>query len=182
MASVKAQTVAVEHLVWMSKPSDELNPGDTSRACNVLRNMASTEWVSLIQDDDLLLPYHVEVLAPYLDTREDVLYTYCTTKGTPRVDVTGWSGPQLVSELETRNLIMATATIRRSALERVGGWEEDYDVASHRFASGFGWEDWDLWYRMAFSGCRFRCIPIETWTYRTGDWKRNSSVIEKADA
>jgi len=57
------------------------------------------------------------------------------------------------------NYIDAQAMIRREAWERLGGYRDDDDHV-------FGWEDWDLWLRIAASGGHAAFVPEILGRYR----------------
>jgi glycosyltransferase involved in cell wall biosynthesis len=57
--------------------------------------------------------------------------------------------------------ICGTSMVRRSALEGVGGWN-----------MGSGFEDWDLWMKLAEAGHRGVYVPMTTLLYRVHDTPR----------
>ncbi len=65
-----------------------------------------------------------------------------------------------VRRLCEANYIDAQAMIRRSAWQRLGGYRGDAEV--------FGWEDWDLWLRLAGTGGHARLVPEILGRYRVG--------------
>ncbi len=170
-ASVVAQALPVAaHLVRFGDVGEwGPNPLDLAHKRNALAELAVTDWVACLDDDDLYLPEHFATIAPYLDDEADVIYTWPTERVVATVDVTGWSSSFIAHELQRSNLIPSNACIRRAALEKVGGWEERYDLIARQFPSGCAYEDWDLWLRMAQAGMRFRCVPAMTWVYRRHD-------------
>ncbi|MCC6652051.1 MAG: glycosyltransferase family 2 protein [Candidatus Eisenbacteria bacterium] len=77
---------------------------------------------------------------------------------------TAWHNSLLTHEQMHRELLIdsplchGTALMRREALERVGGWQEQ------------GWaEDLDLWIRLAESGARFGKLPRALYGWRQHD-------------
>ena len=58
------------------------------------------------------------------------------------------------------NYIDAQAMLRRSAWERNGGYRCDDDLV-------FGWEDWELWLRLANAGEHGVHVPQMLGRYRT---------------
>ena len=68
----------------------------------------------------------------------------------------GWS-PRWLCE---SNYIDAQAMVRRSTYDRHGGYREDDDFA-------YGWEDWELWLRLAEAGEHGVHVPQMLGRYRT---------------
>lgn len=169
--SVAAQTVRPRaHLVRIAAPARELgpNPIDAARQRNILWRTADTEWVAWLDDDDIWLPEHLATLAPALAPGVDVVYSHSALTNR-HTDVTDWRQEVLVNQLRANNCIASNAIVRRSAIEKVGGYPEDYDYGRHAFATGRGaytWEDWAMWVLLAESGARFVCVPAQTWEYR----------------
>ena len=148
IASVTAQTVKPrEHLVAVDH--QRLGP---SAMRNALLAGVAGEWVAVLDDDDLLLPNHLEVLS---GAEGDVIYTYCEVSGkdwNPNRDFDA-------DELRQRSYIPATALIRTSLLRELKGWREPSECPS-------GFEDWDLYLRALDAQAKFTCIPEVTWRYR----------------
>ena len=146
------------------------------RMLNRLAAGVEAEWLARLDDDDLFKPNHLEVLASGVGAA-DVVYSWCDVVGrsangvTPPVPAVlgpaGWMPNQDFDAdlLRERNYIPATALIRRSLWQELGGWLEsgwglDDDRRNARA------EDWDFWLRALDAGARFSCIPEVTWTYR----------------
>lgn len=69
-----------------------------------------------------------------------------------------WFVPDFsLSQMLAFNFIDACAVIRKSAWERCGGYDENMPVQ--------GYEDWDLWLRIALSGGRFHHVPEPLFDY-----------------
>ena len=177
-ASVDAQTEQPADVLVRCEAPGALgpNPLHLAHQRNQLLAEVKTPWVTILDDDDLWLPQHIKTIAGHMAMGDaDVIYTWPTERVVYMVDVNGWPTPMLAQQLRRTNLIPSAATIRVAALEKVGGWSEDYDLINRRFASGCTWEDWDLWLRLAELGATFRCVPQPTWTYRVHD--TNSSRL-----
>jgi glycosyltransferase involved in cell wall biosynthesis len=65
-----------------------------------------------------------------------------------------------LQRLMIANYIDACAMVRRSVFDQLGG----YDHKMKEIKSG--WEDWEMWLRIAFSGKQFRYLPIIGFRYR----------------
>jgi GT2 family glycosyltransferase len=147
LASVARQSV---------KPTEHLVGIDHHRigAANMLNRLAASTqsaWLAVVCDDDLLDARHLEVLmAAGCDA--DIVYPYCRVVG--RGD---WSPNREFDPdaLREANYIPATALIRRTLWERLGGWRpEPFN------------EDHDFWLRAVDAAATFKCVPEVTWTYR----------------
>lgn len=123
---------------------------------NTLAAKAGTQWISFVDDDDLLDADHFETIAAYLDGSADVVYSPPRVPGEPGLEAV-LAKPFDVDELlEDRNLVAVTATIRRSTFVEAGG----FPVAMRNE------EDWRLWQAAVRRGARFRKVERQTWTYR----------------
>jgi hypothetical protein len=149
-ASVAAQTVPpAAHLVGVDHRRD-----GSAVMRNRLAFAADTPWLAFLDDDDLLLPHHLEALLGTVDGA-DVAYSYCHVQGrewTP-------NRPFDPDALRASNYIPATVLIRSDAFRRAGGFRPSGQVQH-------GWEDWDLWLRLLDAGCRFAWTDTVTWLYR----------------
>jgi GT2 family glycosyltransferase len=166
IASVEAQTLKpAAHLIGV----DHAGVG-IGLMLNRLAAATRCQWLARLDDDDLLEPRHLEVLASAVPDA-DVVYTWCRIAPrvgpdgeppTPSVLGTWWTPNQEFDPdaLRVANYIPATALIRRSLWEDIGGWS-----ATGPPPQGAG-EDWDFWLRALDHGARFRCIPEVTWIYR----------------
>jgi glycosyltransferase involved in cell wall biosynthesis len=138
-----------------------------------LRALALTrahgDTVAYIDDDDSWTPRHLELLLEACDDEHPVAVSgaeYRTQTGTPirrlRGAALAWH-----RELATIDGYAEPARVlhRAGVPERVGGWRD----------LGVGLEDWDLWWRLAEAGVRFR--PVDAVTARltvAGDSRRHS--------
>jgi hypothetical protein len=84
------------------------------------------------------------------------------------LDADGWVPNQEFDEdrLRSRNYIPATALVRRSLWQHVGGWLEGGWGLGNGLRDAELAEDWDFWLRALDARARFLCIPEVTWTYR----------------
>jgi glycosyltransferase involved in cell wall biosynthesis len=116
-------------------------------------------YVSFLDNDDLWMPNYLETMDEAL--RADPESGFAYTDGWGLVDrvhrirkrtAMSGGGPDppprdpedMLVELMRRNFVLSSATVRRTALERVGG-----------FRSGFGGcDDYDLWIRLLCAGYR----------------------------
>ncbi len=178
VASVYAQTVPVaRHLIVAHLAATNLEERiqpqvQYSATKNDMLRAATTEWVAVLNDDDIWLPHHVETVLPRLED-SDVLYTWEAGGNKPCIDCSDWTQEQLIETFRTDNFLDGNCLIRRSLLEQVGGFPTDWVgpgpwQGGHYRGTVARFEDWALWQRLAPLGARFRCVPVETWVYGIG--------------
>ncbi len=101
--------------------------------------------VMVMDADNLVYPTCLRQLSDALDANPDAALAYSTLEAFGAQaglrSESGWHVPWLCDA----NYIDAQAMIRRATLDRHGGYRSDADVP-------FGWEDWDLWLRLAVAG------------------------------
>jgi hypothetical protein len=175
IASVYAQTLPVtRQLICAHLCTDGPAMVQYVQAKNLLLRAVQTEWVAVLNDDDYWLPQHVELLMGEARAA-DVIYSWETGRTRPRIDanVNDWPRERLTRQLEEANLIDGNAMIRTRMLRRVGGFPADWvgdtpHNGGHYQDSPARFEDHELWRRIHAAGGQFRCVPVETWHYRTG--------------
>lgn len=151
LASIAAQVEKpAAHLVGI----DHIRAG-SSATRNALLYAARTEFVAVLDDDDLALPHHLEALWRAAG-EADIVYSLPNVEGRD-----GWQpvGPFDPARLRRESYIPATALIRTELAQDLGGWRDSADTPH-------GWEDWDLWLRALDVGARFVFVPEVTWRYR----------------
>ena len=137
---------------------------EINRGLPASRNLAvaeaRAELVMVVDADNTLRPNCLRVLADALRDDEGAAFAYAT------LEAFG-SEPGLRSELAwfpawlcEANYIDAQAMVRRSTFERHGGYRDADDFA-------YGWEDWELWLRLAEAGERAVHVPRMLGRYRT---------------
>lgn len=162
LRSVAAQTVA---------PHTHLTRVDYEKAGavatrNALVASVDTEWFVPLDDDDILQRPFIATLAPHLKGA-DVVY------GRPYVHGSDWT-PYRYSfdarDLRKQNYIPATAIIRRSLWEALGGYADVRD------------EIWDFWLRAVDAGARFRHVTETLWVYRFHEEIPPAPVVDTVPA
>lgn len=145
-----------------------------SRARNRGLQAATGELISFLDDDDVMLPDNLEVLSRHLITHDDTGCAYGWHAWIkPGGAITGRPGPQVKGAapvvlpggfevqpcgmrlqgdifarlLLEESLLLGSSLIRRSWLDRCGGFDPSIDYQEH----------WDLYLRLAQAGCRFFC-------------------------
>jgi GT2 family glycosyltransferase len=147
---------------------------DANRGLPASRNLAiahaRAEKVMVMDADNEVYPTCLRRLADALDADPDAAFAYATLEdfGTSRGvrSAMGWYVPWLCEA----NFIDAQAMLRRSAWERHGGYRTDDPLL-------YGWEDWDLWLRIAAAGEHGVHVPQILGRYRT----QQSSMISTSN-
>lgn len=127
--------------------------------------VARAPFVSLLDADDVWLPSYLDGIAASFEERPDVDVVYPRawvldelSRRIERREASWQAAPpaelpadprELLVELLRRNFMFYGATIRREALQTVGGFDERLRAA----------EDYDLWLRLAATGHRFARTP-----------------------
>ena len=154
LESVWAQTVRpYAHLII----SDNGSLG-TERKYNMLAKNVETEWIAFLDDDNYLLPHHIETISPFLADDVAVVYSWDAGKTRPRVDLSEVQRPGLISLFQDTNVVDQSCAVRSWLFNAVGGFPQPCD---HRPT------DQMLWLKIADAGGRFRAVPEETWFYET---------------
>lgn len=123
---------------------------------NQLVRQAQTEWISILADDDLYDPDHLETLAKEA-ANADIVLSWSRIKGKVEKQYRGEFDPK--NFLERRDTGMRGCFMfRKSLWEQLGGWGEDGAL-----------EDWDFLCRAYRVKARFVPVYRETWTYRFHD-------------
>lgn len=130
-----------------------------SEARNTAFTAARAGKVMVIDADNHLYPTALRRLADALDADPgaDAAYSILEDFGAAR-DVRSalaWD----VERLCRGNYVDAQAMLRRDAWQALGGYRPDEDGVH-------GWEDWDLWLRMAANGRRATLVPQILGRYR----------------
>jgi len=131
--------------------------------------MATTEWVAFLDDDDELLPHHIEhLLAVQADTGADMIYPWHRIIGPdgrtkadlfPGVCGTPWE--VIGHELDERNFIPVTILVRRELLADVGG----FPLPNSPEWPHADCEDWACWRKLRDAGGKFVHTPEVTWLW-----------------
>lgn len=152
VASVRAQTVTVDHLVGVDR--DREGP---SVIRNRLAESSDADWFLPLDDDDLLDPDCVE-RAQCFSADADVVIPWCRVEDhDPRLEP--WSPNRLFrpESMLLYNHVPVSALVRAELWRDVGGMP----------VMGHG-EDWAFWKRCLAEGARFRVVPEVLWSYRRG--------------
>jgi glycosyltransferase involved in cell wall biosynthesis len=167
----------------------ERNSG-LSAARNAAIRIASGDFITILDADDVYLPGRLEALAEFASVRPDlaILTTdaYLDLDGTTLRRAYDESWPFEVADqrraILERNFILGLVAVRRSIVLDVGGYDESFRSA----------EDWDLWLRLIFAGfgaglvfeplARYRLNSESLSTFRANLRRHEVMVLEKAAA
>lgn len=111
---------------------------------------ARSEWVYMLDHDDLLEPTALEKTLWHLHTRPELCFSNGWSAAFGAQELLWTRGFERAAEFLDANQVGGRALLRKSALEAIGGYDE-------RLVEGF--EDWDLWLRFAQQGEWGATIP-----------------------
>ena len=130
-----------------------------TRARNLAIDNVRSDLVMMMDADNLVYPTCVRRLADALASDPEAAFAFSTLEAfgaEPGLrSAQGWHVPWLCEA----NYIDAQAMLRRSTLDRHEGYRVDDTM--------YGWEDWDLWLRIAVAGEYGVHVPEMLGRYRT---------------
>jgi len=150
------------HIRWFTQP----NAGQAS-ARNLAVSHARSEWVAMLDQDDLWEPHKLHALFNCAATAADVIYS-----DSRRIDAEGrvicdrmrhrQAKPHatLLHLIQGNPIVMSTALVKKAAILEVGGFDE---------VNRYGSDDYQLWLRLAASGHRFHYVDRPLASYRVHD-------------
>ena len=149
-----------------------------SAARNTGLRASSAPLVTLLDADDFFFPGKLAVLCAFLDDHPEI---GMVCGGTQIIDQKGYPLSQIANSprsLELSELLIgnpftpSAVMIRREWFDRVGVFDETLRAC----------EDWDLWLRMAYAGCRFAWVEhlVVAYRYHQGQMTRESDRMRKA--
>jgi glycosyltransferase involved in cell wall biosynthesis len=152
---------------------------DVAAARNTGIRAASGEYLTFLDDDDLILPTKIERQVQILASRPAVGLVHC---GYYHIDEAGNRVDKMVflpegevlKELVCRNFIWAGAPLlRRQCIEWVGPFDEEIPAIS---------ADWDMWLRIAQAGFLFACVqePLGAYRIQRDSMLANVAKLEQA--
>lgn len=154
VASVRRQTV--ECNLAIAEDTD----GDGGAATrNRAQESVRTEWLAYLDDDDELLPHHVEHLLRHAAlTGADLVYPLY--EGRDNITPEGPEGDIEYHVRHINSMIPVTVLVRRELVEQVGG----FPVEQTPDGEGVCYE-WGLWIRLLDAGAKFAHLPEVTWRF-----------------
>lgn len=154
-------------------------PGGRTRALNAGLAAARGTYVAYLDDDDLLLPEHLETLARFLDGSDEYKAAYTSVRQVEQLlgddgryrdgrELTVYGRPFDAARLLYKNDIPLIGLAHRRALaEEIGGFDETFDQ----------FEDWDFLIRLS-TRTRFHHLPAVTAVYRLRSDASNISAAQ----
>lgn len=132
---------------------------------NSLIDMVETEWIQILDDDDILMPHHIGRLMREAADDVDVIYSYAQGE-----NYSGWYNVPFNPDALFENCnISHNAIVRKSLFDRIG-----------KFGTEYGY-DWTFWCRAVAAGAKFVCVPEVTWEYRLSEnWLHESREGQSA--
>jgi hypothetical protein len=174
--SVQAQTVAPQRVLVHT----DVERHGAAWARNQLLRRIRTGWVAWLDDDDELLPDHLEVLIRGAnDSRADLIYSNpewsaCRTRWRSATTTATWCRPdrhpvrpaQEQWLRERGNFIPVRYLVRTALLKQVGGFPEPHSVPVPAGNNSGGCEDSLALLKLLDAGARFHhVLGVRTWRY-----------------
>lgn len=152
LSSVAMQTLQPSAIVV------EYDHDRTGAAATKNRALAkvTTEWVAFCDDDDILLPHHLEALHNcMIDHGADVVYPWPQMAGAPEPRLR-FGLPFDADELRRGNYIPTTSLVRTKLAQAAGGFQ---------CPPGTQYDDWGLYLGLLDAGAHFVHLPERTWIW-----------------
>lgn len=128
-----------------------------SGARNTGINLAKGKYILPLDADNKIRPEYITKSIEILDEKEEIAVVYGNAGNFGERSGVSKPGPFNMQRLMLANYIDACAVIRKSVFDRVGLYDTNMKL---------GWEDWDLWLRIAFADCNFYYIDEILFDYR----------------
>ena len=130
--------------------------GGISTARNMAIRESKTDIIIPLDADDLIEPTYLECLYWALQKNPEYDWSYTCSVGFQNLQYL-WDKPFDAELLKTYNFLVYSGAIRKSAIEKVGGYDE---VTKHYY------EDWRMWLKLLTAHCK----PVKVRNY--GFWYR----------
>ena len=125
-------------------------------------NEVETEYTVFLDDDDELLPHHVDTLMDAAqETGADIVYPWFKViSARPFDPFPGAFRRKFSAELlQQSNYIPTTVLARTEVVKAVGGFEPHGDQKESSC------DDWGLWLKLLDAGATFHHVPTVTWLW-----------------
>jgi glycosyltransferase involved in cell wall biosynthesis len=166
---------------WLAKDSRFVylykENGGVSSARNLGIEKAKGIFIIPLDADNKLRPNFIKETVVILDTNKEVDVVHGDAQLFGNKDLI-WKGkPFDISEMVLNNYIDTCAGFRKSVWVDVGGYDVNMPI--------YGFEDWDLWLRMAVRGFQFQYVEAIFFDYRVRDnsllsdaWKERPLLLD----
>lgn len=155
LASVASQTLKPDAIV-VEYDHNRTGAGPTK---NRALARVTTEWVAFLDDDDEMMPQHLErLVAAQRGTGVDVVYSMpYIPQIADHIDPSGMRGaPFDPDELRRRSYIQTTSLIRADLFKKVGGFQ---------VAPGTNYDDWGGFLALLEAGAEFYHLAEHTFIW-----------------
>ena len=171
MAAVAAQYGG--RVTYLKQPNQ-----DVAAARNTGIRAASGEYLSFLDDDDLILPTKIERQVQVLASCSEAglvhcRYYYANEDGNYLYKVGLLPEGEVLQKLVCKNFVWVGAPlIRRQCFEQVELFDEEIPAIC---------ADWDMWLRMAQAGYRFACVqePLGVYRIHRAAMMSDAAVLER---
>jgi Glycosyl transferase family 2 len=154
LGSILGQTLPATALSVRS----DVNANGAAWTRNEALKAVRTEWVAFLDDDDQMLPSHLETLAEAaLDTGADYVYSWFTDE---HPDPLGHFGKEFDPANPTQTTI--TTLVRTELAQAVGFCEPPVGATIHGQRYG---EDFQFTVGCVAYGAKVVHVPVRTWTW-----------------
>lgn len=141
--------------------------GGTASARNYGVEKSSGEYIAFLDADDTYTPNKLNMSIPVLDRHDNVGIVYSDyIEKYPEQSVIRLKENFNIDRLFSECIISTNSVVRRSALEKVGGFDETF-----RFV-----EDYDLWCRIVMSGFFALRVPEVLFIYNSHPQSKTNST------
>jgi glycosyltransferase involved in cell wall biosynthesis len=128
-----------------------------SGARNAGISFAKGKYILPLDADNKIRPEYITKSIKILDENEDIAVVYGNAENFGERSGMFKPGSSNMQKLMLANYIDACAIIRKSIFDKVGLYDTNMKL---------GWEDWDLWLRIAFANYNFYYINETLFDYR----------------
>ncbi|WP_052259360.1 glycosyltransferase family A protein [Flavobacterium sp. KMS] len=174
----KTNTI-LESIVLNDKTIQYINQSNLglAKARNNGIKQAKGEYIIPLDADNKLRPEFIGQTISVLDNNKNIHVIHGNAQNFGNKTTIWKSKPFYFPEMLLNNYIDACAGFRKSAWERLGGYDENMPV--------MGFEDWDMWLRMGNAGCKFEYVNEIFFDYRVRDnsmladaWKKRKVLLD----